>query len=190
MKKLSLLLALSAVSIFSIGCGNGASTSTDSTNTTGEVDPHAGHDHSSGGHDDHEGHDHGAHDHTPKHGGHLIEIGRNHEYHAELVDDHKTESITVYMMDSHMESLTVNQASISLVLTADAKTETFELLGSQPGGSSQFASSDAKMMEMIEGEEVKGKLRVTIDGKPFSGTFDHHGHGHEEGGDAHAGHIH
>jgi hypothetical protein len=100
----------------------------------------------------------------------LIEIGRNHEYHAELVDDHKTESITVYMMDSHMESLTVNQASISLVLTAGDRTETFELLGSQPGGSSEFASSDAKMMEMIEGEEVKGKLRVTIDGKPFSRT--------------------
>jgi hypothetical protein len=184
MKKLSLILALFAVSAFAIGCDNGASTK------SGEVDPHAGHDHSAGEHDDHEGHDHAAHDHSPKHGGHLIELGRNHEYHAELVDDHKTESITIYMMDSHMESLTVNQASISLVLTAGNKTETFELMASQPGGSSKFASSDAKMMEMIEGEEVKGKLRVTIDGKPFSGTFDHHGHGHEEGGDAHAGHNH
>ena len=187
MKKLSLLLALFAVSMFSIGCDNGASTSTDSTDKSGEVDPHAGHDHSSDGH---EGHDHAAHDHTPKHGGHLIEIGRNHEYHAELVDDHKTESITVYMMDSHMEPLTVNQSSIMLVLTAGSKTETFELMATQPGGSAEFASNDAKMMEMIEGEEVKGKLRITIDGKPFSGAFDHHGHGHEEGDDSHAGHHH
>lgn len=182
MKSLSLLLTLFAVSIFAIGCDNGTSTHTGSTNKTGEVDPHAGHDHSSG-QDDHEGHDHAAHDHSSKHGGHLIELGRNHEYHAELVDDHKTESITVYIMDSHMETLTVDQASISLVLTSGDKTETFELMASQPGGSSQFASSDARMMEMIDGEAVKGKLRVTIDDKPYSGTFDHHGHDHEEGGD-------
>lgn len=187
MKTFSLLLGLIAVSIFAIGCDQSQTTDSGSVNTQKE-DPHAGHNHGDDGHD---GHDHAAHDHSPKHGGHLIEIGRNHEYHAELVDDHKTESITVYMMDSHMEPLTLNEASISLVLTAGDKTETFELLASQPGGSAEFSSNDAKMMEMIEGEAVKGKLRVNIDGKPFSGAFDHHGHGHEgEAGDGHAGHNH
>lgn len=180
MKKHSLLLALFAVSIFAIGCDDSASDKTDSTEDTSEIDPHKGHDHSSD--------DHG--DHTAKHGGHLIELGRNHEYHAELVDDHKTESITVYMMDGDMKPLTVNASSITLVLTAGEKTETFELMASQPGGAAQFASNDAKMMEIIEGEDVKGKLRVAIDGKPFSGAFDHLGHGHEEGVDAHAGHNH
>ena len=178
MKKFSLLLGLVAVSMFAIGCDQPQTTGSGSNNTQ-EEDPHAGHNH-----------DEAAHDHSPKHGGHLIEIGRNHEYHAELVDDHKTESITVYMMDSHMEPLSLNTDSINLDLTAGDKTETFELLASQPGGSSEFSSNDAKMMEMIEGEEVKGKLRVNIDGKPFSGAFDHHGHGHGEGGDSHAGHNH
>ena len=180
-----LWLGLIAVSIFAIGCDQPSANNNGPTNTQNE-DPHAGHDHDAG-HDDH---DHAAHDHSPKHGGHLIEIGRNHEYHAELVDDHKTESITVYMMDSHMEPLLLNAASINLVLTAADKTETFELLASQPGGSAEFSSNDSKMMEMIEGEKVKGKLRVTIDGKPFSGAFDHHGHGHGKGGDSHAGHNH
>jgi hypothetical protein len=46
------------------------------------------------------------------------------------------------------------------------------------------------MMEMMEGEDIKGKLRVTIEGKPYSGAFDHHGHGHEGEGDSHAGHNH
>ena len=110
----------------------------------------------------------------------MIEIGRNHEYHAELVDDHKTESITVYMMDGHMEPLTVDQSSISLVLTAGGDTETFELTASQSGGSDQFSSNDENMMEMFEDEAVKGKLRVTIDGKPFTGSFDHHGHSHDD----------
>ena len=186
MKKYSLVLALFAVSIFSIGCDQPQTTGSGSTGTQQE-DPHAGHDHDEG---DHAGHDHAAHDHSPKHGGYLIEIGPNLEYHAELVDDHKTESITVYMMDGQLEPLSLDAASINLILTAGDKTEAFELLASQPGGSPEFSSNEAKMMEMIKGEDVKGKLRVNIDGKPFSGVFDHHKHGHEGEGDSHAGHNH
>ena len=180
---ISMSLAVLAISIFAIGCDNSG------TNKSGSTDIHSeddGHNHGGDGHD---GHDHSAHDHSPRHGGHLIEVGRNHEFHAEIVDDHKTESVTVYMMDSHMEPLTVNQASISLVLTAGDNTQTFELTASQPGGSDEFSSNDAKLMEMFEGEDVKGKLRVTIDGKPYTGSFDHHGHSHGED-DSNAGHNH
>ena len=180
MKTFSLLLGLVAVSFFAIGCDQPTTNNTGTTDSHQEDDPHAGHDHGDDGHDE------SAHDHSPKHGGHLIEIGRNHEYHAELVDDHKTGSVTIYMMDSHMEPLTLSESSISLGLTAGDKTETFELLGTQPGGSVSFSSNDAEMMNMIEGEDVKGKVRVKIDGKPFSGAFDHHGHA--EGDDPHAGH--
>lgn len=169
MKFFSLAIAFLSLAVFSVGCG-------DSTpNETGSKDVES---------DDHD-HDH---DHKPKHGGHLIEIGRNHEYHAELVDDHKTESVTVYMMDDHMEPLTIEQSSISLILTAGEETKKFELLSSVPGGSSEFSSNKPELMEMIEKGEVTGKLRVTINGKPFSGSFEHHGHGDE--GDAHAGHNH
>ncbi len=157
------LVAISLI-LFAGGCEDSATTNSASTDAHSEDDEHAGH----------------SHDHSPKHGGHLIEIGRNHEYHAELVDDHKTESITVYMMDGHMEPLTVDQSSISLVLTAGGDTETFELTASQSGGSDQFSSNDENMMEMFEDEAVKGKLRVTIDGKPFTGSFDHHGHSHDD----------
>ena len=177
MKKHSILLGIVAVSLFAIGCGQTTTSKTNESDPQKKDDPHAGHDHA-------------ADDHTPKHGGHLIEIGRNHEYHAELVDDHKTESVTIYMMDSHMEPLTLKESSISLVLTAGDKTETFELLGIQPGGSASFSSNDAKLMAMIEGEDVKGKVRVNIDGKPYSGAFEHHGHGHVDGDDSHAGHNH
>jgi len=187
MKKLLLTCGFVALSIFAIGCDKPAANDSGSTDSTA-VDPHAGHDHAEDGH---EGHDHAAHDHTPPHGGHLIELGRNHEYHAELVDDHKTESITIYMMDADMKPMSVNQSSVSLVLTSGDNTQTFDVLGSQPGGSAEFKSSDPKLMEILEAEDVKGKLRVTIDGKPFSGVFDHHGHGHEgEAGDSHAGHDH
>ena len=156
-----------------VGCGDS------NTNETGAKDVKATGD----GHD----HDH-DHDHKPKHGGHLIEIGRNHEYHAELVDDHKTESITVYLMDSHMEPLKIKDSTISLVLTAGDETKKFDLLSSEPGGSDEFSSNDSSLMEMIEKEEVKGKLRINIKGKPYSGAFEHHAHGHDD--DSHKGHDH
>ncbi len=184
MKTFSYLLALVAISIFAVGCDNSTTDKSGTTEGQGEGD---GHNHDEEGHDDH---DHAAHDHSPRHGGHLIELGRNHEYHAELVDDHQTESVTIYLMDSHMEPLSINESSISLTLTAGDDTRAFELIASQPGGSPEFASNDGQLMEMIEGEEVKGKLRVMIDGKPFTGTFDHHGHGHEGGDDDHSGHKH
>ena len=175
MKIFSLAIAFLSLTVFMTGCGDSETNGTGSKDVTAQDD---GHDHD---------HDH-DHDHKPKHGGHLIEIGRDHEYHAELVDDHKTESVTVYMMDSHMEPLTVKESSISLILTAGEETKKFDLISSEPGGSDEFSSNDASLMEMIEKENVTGKLRVTIKGKPFSGSFEHHGHGHED--DSHAGHNH
>jgi len=175
MKIFTLCIALTAISLLAIGCDKPTTIQNGSPDVQSPDD-------------DHEGHDHAAHAHSPKHGGHLIELGRNHEYHAELLDDHKTESVTVWLMDSHMEPLTVDEATISLVMTVGDDTQSFDLKGTQPGGSDEFSSDDAKLMEMIEAEEATGKLRVQIEGTPFSGSFDHHGHDHE--GHDHEGHDH
>lgn len=168
MKKLSLLFALAAISMFAFGC---ARPDTNTTGSTG-VDDH-GHDHGSDGH---EGHDHAHADHAAPHGGHLIDLGRNHEYHAELVDDHESEAITIYIMDGDLKPLAIKQSSVSLVLTAGDNTQTFELPGTNPESSSEFTSSDEKLMGMIDTRGVTGKLRVTINDKPFSGSFEHHEH--------------
>jgi hypothetical protein len=184
MKTFSTLLAIAVLSMFSIGCEKPAVPPVGVPGNPTEDNGHAP--------DAHEGHDHAAADHTAPHGGHLIELGRNHEYHAELVDDHNTETLVVYMMDGDMKPLTINQASVSLVITSGEKTETFELRGSQPGGSSEFRSNDEAMMGLFDAEEAKGKLRATIDGKPFTGTFNHqaHGHDHAEPTASHEGHDH
>ncbi len=170
MKKTIFVFTMFAISVFAFGCEKTDTKPSDSAKSVASDDGHSA--------DDHAGHDHAAHGQTGKHGGQLIELGRNHEYHAELVDDHATESIIIYMMDGHMEPLTVNQPTVSLVLTAGDNTKTFELTGNQPSGSSEFSSNDSGLMEMIDAEETKGKLRVTIDGKPFSGTIDKHSHDH------------
>ena len=134
-------------------------------------DDHEGHDHSEAGHDEH-----GHAEHVAPNGGHLIELGRDHAYHAELTDDHSTDTVTIYMLDGDLKTMPTQQTSVQLVLTADGKTESFEL----KGDGSEFSASSSEMLEMLEADGATGKLRVTIDGKPMTGSFEHeeHDHGH------------
>lgn len=169
MKNLLLLLATSAMMIFATGCTDSSTASTKGTNDS-STDAHAGHDHS---------HDHSGHSHIGSHGGHIIELGRNHEYHAELVDDHESGTVTVYMLDGELKTLEINQDSITLVLTAGDQTRSFEL-PSKEGNTSEFSMSDAQMLEMLAVDHADGKLRVTINDKPFTGSFEHHAHDHDD----------
>lgn len=129
-------------------------------------------------------HDH-SHEHGTEgpHGGHLIELGRNHKFHAELVENDSTETVTIYILDTHMEELTIDQPSISLSLTADGTSNTFELPAVKSNGatgSSRFETSDKALFQVLEQHgDVTGKLRVTIDGTPYVGTLDHHEHDHD-----------
>jgi hypothetical protein len=170
MNKLPLILAGLGIALLTFGCNNGSSTSS-TANPSKQ---------SASGGDGHEGHDHGAHDQKAPHGGHLIELGRNHEYHAELLDDHKTETVTIYMMDGDMKPLAIPEPSVSLILSEGENNETFELLANQKGSAAEFSSQDEKLMAMIEKEKVQCKLRVTLDGKSFTGAFTHLAHGHED----------
>lgn len=119
------------------------------------------------------------HDEGP-HGGHIIELGRNHKYHAELVEDDANETVTVYILDTNMKELPIDAASVSLSLTAAGETTSFELTAvaaDDAAGSSRFESSDKKLFAALErGEEVTGKLRATIDGTPYVGNVEHHEH--------------
>lgn len=142
-------------------------------------EPHADHDH-----------DHGHGDHSKKagpNGGHLIELGRDHAWHAELTDDHATNTVTIYMLDADMKPMPIEQTSISLTLMQIGESKTFELAGD----GSKFSLSDESMLEMLEEEGTQGKLRVMIDGTPLTGTFSHHEHEeHEHGDHDHGDHDH
>ena len=138
-----------------------------------------GHDHDG---DDH-GHDHHAAQHAAggPHGGHIIELSHDHSHHAELTDDHSTDTVTVYMLDKDLKQTKTEQTSVTLVLTADGKTESFEL----NGDGSMFSASSPLMLELLEADGAKGKLRVNIDGKAMSGSFSHDEHGHDDHGHDH-----
>ena len=138
-------------------------------------------------------HDHGAGDRPAPHGGHIIELGRNHQYHAELVEDEKAHSVTVYILDKDMKELPIDQRSVVVNLVVDGKAQTFELTaaGAQEGKASRFVSSGKALFEALHEHEATGKLRVTINGSPYSGEIAHdHDHDHDHDDHDHDGKEH
>ena len=169
-------IALIAISVISIGCWESKT----------QTKPDATGDSKSNGEKKDE-HDHGA-DHKAPHGGLLIELGRDHAYHAELTDDHDAKTITIHIMDGHMKPLAIKSPSVSLILTVDGSTESFDLDGVKKEASTEFRSSEEKLWKMIGTKGVTGKLRVTIEDKPVSGTFS--GDIHDHGDRGHKDHKH
>lgn len=140
------------------------------------------------GHTEHDGHDHGekgeAHAHPSEgpHHGHLIELGEE-EFHAELTHDDATKSVTVYLLDKEAKApVAIADAEIVLNLVADGQPTQVKLAaapqdGDPEGQSSRFSITDDKVLEALEAPKTTGRLNVTINGKAYSGTVEHHEHG-------------
>ena len=174
----SFAIAIVVAATFGLsGCGD-ASKAPESKST----DAHAGHDH-----DAHADHDHDDAAEGP-HGGHLVILG-DHEYHAELVHDEKTQTVTVYLLDAAAKQpVVVRLPEITLQLLRDGKFAKYVLkaapgAGDAEGTASKFESVDAALAEALDDDHVQGRLQVTIDGKSYSGTIEHHGHDDEDGHD-------
>ena len=167
-------LAVLTVLLVSSGCSNGSATTGAPTEVSGSPPS-----------DDHSGHDH-DNEHEGPHHGHVIELGRSHEYHAEVVEDESAKSVTVYILDKDLKELSIDAASITMNLIVDGQPEAFELEAATPGKSSKFGSRGPSLFEAIHVHEATGKLRVAINGKPLAGAVEHH---HDEHDD-HDGHNH
>jgi hypothetical protein len=117
------------------------------------------------------------------HGGDLIELGHDHKYHAELLQDDVAQTVIVYTLDEQFRELSIAEQVLTLHLTASDQPKTFELQGETDGrqiGCSKFVSADASLLQMLAGgTRLNGKLRVTIDGVPYVGRIasrDSHAH--------------
>lgn len=180
--------AVLAVSVSLVGCG------ADSTETPeGSSPPLA----SETGHDDHAEHDHGehaghAHPTEGPHGGHLIELG-NEEYHAELLHDENTHTVTIHLLDGPAkQTVAVPLTEIALQLFQDGQFVKYTLKpvsapGDPAGAASQFELVDEVLCDALcHEDETRGRLQITIDGKPYAGTIEHTSHeGHDHEGHEH-----
>jgi hypothetical protein len=133
-----------------------------------------------GGHQ--EGHGHAE---EGPHKGHLIELGKE-EFHAELTHDEATSEVTIYLLDgAAKESVPVPETELTVNIVANGKPMQFSLaakpLDTDPQGqSSRFSITDPMLHDALEAENSKGQLNVTINGKPYSGSIQHHEHADEK----------
>ena len=189
--------AVLAVSVSLVGCGSD-STETAAKKIEGSPPPLA----SETDHDDHAGHDHGeqaghAHPTEGPHSGHLIELG-DEEYHAELLLDENTHRVTIHLLDGPAkQTVAVPLTEITLQLVHDRQFVKYALKaveepGDAAGGASRFEIVDAALCDALcHRDKTRGRLQVTIDGKPYTGTIEHTSHGdHDHEGHDHADHNH
>lgn len=168
-------LALASMTFGFVGCNDAATTTVETSPPPATVDMH----------DDHAAHAHPSE--GPHHGG-LIELG-NEEYHAELVHNEATESVTIYILNAAAtEQVPIDSTEVTINVKHGDKPEQFKLaaspdLNDPQGKSSRFVSNDAELAEHLDEEGTDPKLVVAINGKSFRGTIahdhDHEGHDHE-----------
>ncbi len=128
------------------------------------------------------------------HGGHLIELG-NEEYHAELLHDEQTHTVTVHLLDAAgKQPVSVPQPEITVQLFRGGQFVSYALKavreqGDATGTASEFQIVDEALCDALSHEdEIQGRLQVTVDEKPYTGTIEHSSHDHE--GHDHEGHDH
>jgi len=146
------------------------------------------------------GHDHGpvtqplhasqyVHPTEGPHHGDLVELG-NEEFHAEIVHDEATGTLTVYLLDScAVNAVGSKSTEVKINLSHDGTAEQFVLVASpqpmdSPGESSRYVSHDAELAEELDHAHGSAQLVLMIQGKQYRGKIEHD-HDHDLSHDHH-----
>jgi hypothetical protein len=129
---------------------------------------------------------HHDHDHPSEgpHHGELIDLGKD-EFHAELVQDEATHTVTIYVLDAAAkEVVPIDATELALNLLVAGKPQQFKLAarptsGEPAGKASCFVLSDKALCEAIDTKGTTGRLNIPINGKAFVGKIAAHDHDHK-----------
>jgi hypothetical protein len=147
------------------------------------------------GHHEGDGHDHGSpgHSHIGPHGGHLIELGANEAYHAELVTDENAHRVTIYVLDGTAKrAVSIAQSELVVNIVGHGNPRQYKLAaiaseGQQGAMASCFQVESEELYAALDDKDAKGRLAVMIGGKQYVGEIERHNqdeHGHDEHGQA------
>lgn len=159
-------ICLVTTAIVSItGCDNGGPTQSHNATEVTE----GGHDH---------GHDHGS---EGPHGGHILGLG-DEEFHLEWLHN-ESGKLTFYLLDAAAKAdVSTAAKSIAITTTIIDETATVTLNTTTPDGDehNKFEAIDPVLLERLKlvGHGVAASASVQIDGKQYTGEFEHHDHGH------------
>lgn len=169
--------AIMAFLFASTGCGSQQAAGEQQSLALSTRPPATEHDHD---------HRHGD-EHPGPHDGHVIELGRNHEYHAEIVEDDEHLLVVVYILDNDLHELSIDANLLTMSLMVDGAPRTFQLVAANANGgtASRFDATDATLFEALHAHETFGKLRVTIHGAPYVAHVEHHDHDDHAHGNGH-----
>ncbi len=124
-------------------------------------------------HDPHDDHAHGPHD------GAIVELPG--ERHAEWVVDHKTDTVTVYILDEELKNeVPIAAEKVTISVTTGGQTKTYDLPAVGEGAeASQFKLEKApfQLIGALEGGEMTELLLLLpLDGKDVSAKLEPHHH--------------
>lgn len=133
-------------------------------------------------HDEHEHHE-------GTHGGHVVELSKDHTVHGEFVVDAEGKVARFYVTGEDLKT-PVEATAVAMHVEGDngeEQTVEFEPAGGGDKGSEFTAELDK--LPTSDVEQLHGHFHVTVDGKELSGDLahdhDHEGEEHAEGGEKH-----
>jgi hypothetical protein len=124
-----------------------------------------------------------AHPSEGPHHGSLIELGKE-DYHAELVHDEKTDTVTIYILDgAAAKAVPIPARQVTLNLRVTGKPQQFTLPaarqeGDPEGSASAFTAASKPLGQALHAHGATGRLNVEIKGKVFVGKVGGHTHPH------------
>lgn len=124
------------------------------------------------------------------HDGELIELGKDHKYHAELLHDEEKGTVTIYLLgeikDGKADPVYIDAEEIVINLKHDGKPEQFKLKGvadenakAPEGKFSKFVSEDKELATELDHEDAEARLVVTIEGTSYNAKMEHDHEGHK-----------
>ena len=125
-----------------------------------------------------------AHPTEGPHHGSLIELGKE-DYHAEIVHDETTDTVTIYILDgSATKPVPTTTKNVTLNMRVSGKPQQFPLAavpqtGDPAGSASAFAASGKPLCQALDAHGAAGRLNVEIAGKMYVGTLGGHSHAHQ-----------
>lgn len=126
------------------------------------------------------GHPH-AHPTEGPHHGVLIELGKE-DYHAELVHDDATDTVTIYILDSSATNpVAITAKQLTLNMRGNGTPQQF-VLAAHPqtdeadGSSSAFAATGKQICRAIDAKGASGRVNVEIGGRTYVGHVRGHSH--------------
>lgn len=111
------------------------------------------------------------------HGGTLLEVGKDHAFHAEFLFDRDKKSVTIHILDgTGKKAKPIAAKEVIISANHHGEQETHKLPakpmdGETDGKSSRFESNADDLVHVLREKGTNPKLLFTVDGKTRSGAI-------------------